>query len=206
MFVFIPPPGGVAGDYSKEGNLAGHVDRNVLPGIILEKYYGYGDNEGILSTIPAVTTAMLGVLAGTLLQSNLGPWKKVASLALAGVVSLGVGGFWGLSFPVIKNLWTSSFVLVAAGWSLLLLALFYAVIDVLKWRWLAFFWVVIGANAITIYICKEFVNFRDIAEFFFGGVARLTGDSGTLVLLVGTLAVEWLLLYFLYRHKIFLRV
>lgn len=206
IFAFIPVPGGSAGDYTLEGNLGGYIDRNVLPGKILEKYYGYGDNEGILSTIPAIATALLGVLTGKLLQSSLMPWRKVIAMAIAGVVCVGVGHSWGQSFPVIKNLWTSSFVLVAAGWSLILLALFYAVIDVLKWHKLAFFWVVIGTNAITIYIAQEFVNFREIAEFFFGGLAGLAGDSQTLVMLAGVLAVKWFLLYFLYRYRIFLRV
>ena len=206
IFAFIPVPGGVAGDYSMEGNLGGYVDRNALPGKILEKYYGYGDNEGILSTIPAIATALLGVLTGELLQSSLTQWRKVITMAVAGIACIGVGHVWGQSIPVIKNLWTSSFVLVAAGWSLVLLALFYAVIDVLQWQRLAFFWVVIGTNAITIYIAQEFINFREIAEFFFGGLARLSGDSQTLVMLVGAFAAKWLLLFFLYRHRIFLRV
>lgn len=206
IFAFIPVPGGLAGDYSMEGNLGGYVDRLVLPGKILEKYYGYGDNEGILSTIPAIATALLGVLTGELLQSGMTPWRKVIAMAVAGIACICVGHIWGQSFPVIKNLWTSSFVLVAAGWSLVLLAIFYAVFDVLQWQRLAFFWVVIGTNAITIYIAQEFINFREIAEFFFGGLARLSGDSQTLVILIGVLAIKWLLLYFLYRQRIFLRV
>ncbi|QDT04253.1 hypothetical protein K227x_26430 [Rubripirellula lacrimiformis] len=206
IFAFIPPPGGVAGDYSMEGNLAGYIDRSVLPGKILEKYYGYGDNEGILSTIPAIATALLGVLAGTLLRSTLTPYRKVLSLAAAGIGCLVIGYGWGASFPVIKNLWTSSFVLVAGGWSLLLLAIFYLVIDVWQWQRAALFWVVIGSNAITIYIAQEFVDFRQIAEFFFGGVARVSGDYQKLVLLVGVLIVKWCLLFFLYRRRIFLRV
>lgn len=206
IFYFIPVPGGSAGNYTMQGNLGGYVDRMVLPGKILEKYYGYGDNEGILSTIPAIATALLGVLTGTLLQSSLTPWRKVIALALGGITCVCVGHVWGLSFPVIKNLWTSSFVLVAGGWSLILLSLSYALFDVLRWHYLAFFWIVIGTNAITIYIAQEFVDFREIAEFFFGGTARLTGDSQALVMLCGVLATKWLLLLFLYRKRIFLRV
>ncbi|TWT54927.1 hypothetical protein Pla22_25810 [Rubripirellula amarantea] len=206
IFEFIPPPGGVAGDYSIEGNLAGYIDRNYLPGIILEKYYGYGDNEGYLSTIPAPATALLGLLAGTFLQSTAKPWRKVFWLASAGLVCLVVGNLWGLSFPIIKNLWTSSFVLVAGGWSLLLLSLFYAIVDVLGLHRLAFFWVVIGMNAITIYVGQRIVDFGEISNFFFGGIARLSGSSSTLVLLLGVIALKWGLLYFLYRHRIFLRV
>ena len=206
IFEFIPAPGGVAGDYSMEGNLAGYLDRTYMPGIILDKYYGYGDNEGFLSTIPAIATALLGVLAGTFLQSNARPWRKVCGLAAAGFACLIVGNLWGISFPIIKNLWTSSFVLVAGGWSLLLLSLFYAIVDVLEFRGLAFFWVVIGMNAITIYVGQRIVDFGDISHFFFGGVARMTGSSSALTLLVGIIVTKWLLLYFLFRHKIFLRV
>jgi len=206
VFEFIPAPGGVAGDYSMEGNLAGYLDRTFLPGIILDKYYGYGDNEGFLSTIPAIATALLGVLAGTFLQSPTGPWRKVLGLTAAGLACMIVGNFWGQSFPVIKNLWTSSFVLVAGGWSLLLLSLFYAVVDVLEFHRLAFFWVVIGMNAITIYVGQRIVDFGDISQFCFGGVAGMAGASSALVLLVGVIVVKWLLLYFLFRHKIFLRV
>ncbi|MFK8110775.1 MAG: acyltransferase family protein [Rubripirellula sp.] len=206
LLAWVPAPGGVAGDYSMEGNLAGYLDRTYMPGIILEKYYGFGDNEGFLSTIPAIATALLGLLAGTWLQSPSRPWVKVFWLAVAGLASLFAGHVWGLSFPVIKNLWTSSFVLVAGGWSLLLLSLFYTIVDILGFHRLAFFWVVIGMNAITIYVGQRIVNFHDVAEFFFGGFAGLAGESAGLVLLVGILVVKWLLLWFLYRHRIFLRV
>lgn len=206
LLAWVPAPGGVAGDYTMEGNLAGYLDRTYMPGMILEKYYGFGDNEGFLSTIPAIATALLGLLAGTWLKSTATPWRKVFGLAIAGLLSLGVGHVWGTSFPVIKNLWTSSFVLVAGGWSLLLLALFYAIIDVLGFHRLAFFWVVIGMNAITIYVGQRFVNFYEIAEFFFGGFANLAGESSGLVLLFGILAVKWVLLLFMYRNRIFLRV
>lgn len=206
IFAFIPAPGGVAGDYTMEGNIAGYLDRTYLPGIILEKYYGFGDNEGFLSTIPALATAVLGMLTGTMLQTSMGPWRKVLAMFVAGLASLAVGYTWGESFPIIKNLWSSSFVMVTTGWSLLLMALFYTVIDVLKFQKLAFFWVVIGMNAITIYVGQRFIDFYQMSEFFLGGVASLFDGYGTLTLLVGVLAVKWLFLYFLYRHRIFLRV
>lgn len=206
LLAWVPAPGGIAGDYSMEGNLAGYLDRTYMPGMILEKYYGFGDNEGFLSTIPSLATALLGVLAGTWLSSSAGPWHKVLGLAIAGLISLGAGTAWGLSFPVIKNLWTSSFVLVAGGWSLLLLAAFYALVDVLHFHRLAFFWIVIGMNAITIYVGQQIVDFYGIAQFFLGGLAGLAGESSGLVMLLGVLAVKWLLLLFMYRHRIFLRV
>jgi len=109
-------------------------------------------------------------------------------------------------FPVIKNLWTSSYVLVAAGWSLLLLAAFHGVIDVLGFRGWAFFFTVIGANAITIYVVPRFIDFQKISQFFLGGVARYSGSAAPVVIALGVIAAEWLLLLYLYRRGLFLRV
>ncbi|HJZ94553.1 MAG TPA: DUF5009 domain-containing protein [Gemmataceae bacterium] len=206
LLALVPAPGSAAGDYSIEGNLPGYVDRHYLPGKIMKEYYGFGDNEGLLSTIPAVATALLGALAGHWLRSGRPGGVRVLGLALAGAVCLLLGTAWGTVFPVIKNLWTSSFVLVAGGWSLLLLAFFHGVIDVLGYRRWAFFFTVIGANAITIYVVRRFIDFPKVADFFFGGVARHSASFGPVVLAVAVIAVEWLLLYYLYRRRLFLRV
>jgi predicted acyltransferase len=193
--------------YSKEHNFAGLIDRTYLPGKIMPEYYGHGDNEGQLSTLPAVATTLLGALAGHWLRSTNTAGRKVLGLAVAGLVCAALGELWGIWFPIIKNIWTSSFVLVAGGWSLLLLALFYGVIDGLKWRWWAFPLVVIGANAITIFVVPRFLDFRFAAKFFFGGLERLAGDAaGPLVLACGVLLLKWLFLYWLYRNRWFLRV
>jgi predicted acyltransferase len=206
ILVWVPVPGGVAGDLSPAGNFAGYLDRTLLPGKIYEEYYGHGDNEGLLSTLPAIATVLLGIFAGQWLKSERGPWTKVAGLAVSGAFLLGLGILWGNTFPIIKNLWTSSFVLVAGGWSLLLLSLFYCLIDVLgfqKWAWV---WIVIGANAITIYMLQEFVPFDSVSEFFFRGLASLNGSASAWILAGGALLLKWLLLVFLYRNRIFLRL
>jgi predicted acyltransferase len=207
LLAFVPAPESKkTGDYTKETNLSGYLDRQFLPGKINKGYYGYGDNEGILSTIPAVATALLGVLAGHWLLSDRGRWTKAFGLAVGGLVCLGSGTWWGQFLPIIKILWTSSYVLVAGGWSLLLLAFFYTVIDVIGFRAWAFFFVVIGVNAITIYIARSFIPFDVIAQRLFGGLARISGTYQPLVVPIGALAIEWLLLLHLYRSKIFLRV
>jgi predicted acyltransferase len=123
-----------------------------------------------------------------------------------GGVFLSIGYSWGAAFPIIKNLWTSSFVLVAAGWSLLLLSVFYLVIDVLRFRRWAFVWAVIGVNAITIYVVPRFVDFEKMADFFLAGVARLSGNWGMVVLAAGVLTAKWLFLFSLYRSRTFLRL
>jgi predicted acyltransferase len=154
----------------------------------------------------AATTALLGALAGQWLRSDRSGSRKAAGLALAGVVSLAVGYLWGFAFPIIKILWTSSYVLFAAGWSLLLLALFYWAIDVVGLKRWAFFFVVIGMNPITIYFLDGIIDFPGIAEGFLGGVAAHAGIYAALILPFGALMIRWLLLWFLYRHKIFFRV
>lgn len=206
LLAWVPVPGGQAGDFSIEGNLAGWVDRNFLPGKILEEYYGFGDNEGILSTIPAVATVLIGALAGHWLRGSRGEWSKALGLLLAGVACLGVGYAWGEWFPIIKNLWTSSYVLVAAGWSLMLLSLFYAVMDIGGWRGWAAVFTVIGVNAITIYIAQRFIDFSYTSEFFLAGTAELLGGWGPVLLIAGTLAAKILFVAFLYRQRIYLRV
>jgi predicted acyltransferase len=206
LLMYVPAPGSRAGDLAMETNLAGYLDRHYLPGKIYKAYYGYGDNEGLLSTIPAVATTLLGVLAGHWLLSSPGRPAKALGLAAMGLACLGVGSVWGRDFPVIKILWTSTYVLVAGGWSLLLLALFYAIIDVLALRAWAFFFVVIGVNAITIYVATRIIPFDEIAQFLLGGVARLSGSFRIVVVPLGAIVIEWLLLFHLYRRGIFLRV
>ncbi|MFL5245323.1 MAG: acyltransferase family protein [Gemmataceae bacterium] len=208
LLASVAAPGHSAGDYTIEGNLPGYVDRHYLPGKIYQEYYGYGDNEGLLSTIPAVATALLGALAGQWLLTRRAPVIKVLGLAAAGGVCLLLGNLWSHNFPVIKNLWTSSFVLVAGGWSLLLLALFYGVIDVMRLRFWAYFFIVIGANAITIYFLAhtKIVDFEAVGKFFFGGVINRSGSFQPVMTALSVIVVEWLFLLVLYKNKIFLRV
>lgn len=199
----IPVPGFGAGVMTMQGCLSSYIDQQLIPGKL---YYGYGDNEGLISTLPAVCTALLGALAGQWLRSNRPGNRKAAGLALAGLVCVAIGFLWGLVFPIIKIIWTSSYTLFSGGWCLLLLALFYWLIDVKGYRKWTLFFVVIGVNPITIYFLQRFVNFGDIAEFFLAGAANNAGQIAPLVLPFGVLAVKWLFLWFLYRHKIFFKV
>jgi len=201
--MLVPVPGFGAGDLSAEGCLSSYIDQQLISGKL---YYGYGDNEGVISTLPAICTALLGALAGQWLRSNRSGSRKAVGLALAGVACVATGYIWGLLFPIIKILWTSSFVLFAGGWSLLLLALFYWVIDVLGFKRWAFFFIVIGMNPITVYFLQRFVDFGDIAAFFVDGLSAHAGLCAPLVLPFGAVMVRWLLLWFLYRHKIFFKV
>src|SRR5690606_38769491 len=119
-------------------NPASYWDRILMPGHL---YTGIHDPEGFVSTIPAISTALRGIFAGNILRDKTsGKSRKTGYLVAGGIASLLIAVLWGTVFPVNKNLWSSSFVLMAGGWSLLLLAFFYFVIDVMEWRkWTFFF-------------------------------------------------------------------
>jgi len=196
---------------SAKGCFAGWVDRLLLPGKLTQP--GVISNQGVLSTFPAVVTAMSGVFAGELLhRTDLSGDRKALCLALGALVSAGLGcliafGFGRYSMPFNKILWSSSFTLAVGGYSAGMLALFYWLIDVRKWWRHTLFFRVIGMNSITIYFMNRIVAFGAIAAFFFSGLSgMLPADWGSVVLSGATLGVEWLFLYFLYRHDVFLRV
>jgi predicted acyltransferase len=201
----VPVPGIGAGVLTPENNLAGYLDRLIIP--LRFCCYTFGDNEGLLSTLPAISTCLLGVLAGHWLRSSkYTPHRKVLGLLAAGVASLFVGWVWSFNFPIIKNIWSSSFVLWAGGWSLLLLALFYWIIDVRGYQRWSFFFKVIGMNAITIYLVDRFFDFGIITRVFLHGLLPHFGVVEPLVWSCSVVFTAWLFLYFLYRQKIFLRV
>jgi predicted acyltransferase len=209
MMKLIPVPGFGPGILTPEGNLGAYIDQQLLPGSFC--CYTYGDNEGILSTIPAICTALLGALTGHLLISEnrrLTGLKKGLVMLGAGLLLLATGKLWSLVFPIIKNLWTSSFVLYAGGWSLLLLAAFYLIIDVWKIRRWSFPFVVIGLNSITIYMLSAgIINFQTMNEFFFPGIINLFSERiQPVISATGFIICEWIVLYILYKKKIFLRV
>jgi len=205
LLKFLSAPGFPAGDLTMPGNFASYVDRCLLPGRL---YLGIHDPEGIFSTIPAISTGLLGILTGTMLKkTGLSQMKKVARMALVGVIFLVLAWIWNLDFPVNKNLWTSSFVLNVGGISLLLMALFYYIIDVkghVKW---AFFFKVIGMNSILIYMSTHFIDWEHTNTAFFNWLFQLIGNPWNAVAAAVTyLGIKWLFLYVMYKHKIFLRV
>ena len=198
-----------AGVYRPEANLAHWVDRNYLPG---RRWYGTWDPEGLLSTLPAIATCLLGVLAGVLLKrDDLSTLEKVSLLTAAGVAAIAIGYIWSASFPVIKNLWTSSFVLVAGGFSLLLLGLAHQITAVCGARGALKVTVWMGANAITLYVLNNVVNFIDLAKRVVGGDvaaaldSRVEGAAGLCCCVLGLGIAAWLARY-LYTRQIFLRL
>jgi predicted acyltransferase len=198
------------GVYDKGVNLANYLDQKYLPG---RKWDGTWDPEGLLSTLPAVATCLLGVLVGLFLRKpGLSDQERVFWLTGAGVTCLVAGWLWGCQFPVIKKIWTSSYVLVAGGWSALLFAGFYQVIEIWQLRrWTTpFVW--IGANAITLYMVNNLVNPTHLAERLAGGdvkhaiAAHLGQGAGDILLALVALGLLLALGRFLYQRRIFLRV
>lgn len=191
--------------FSMEGCIVGYVDRLMLPGRL---HLGVHDPEGLLSTLPAVVTAMLGIFTGEYVRTgSMSGYRKALYMAVAAVALLAVGYLWDNLFPINKNLWTSSFMCCAAGWSLLLFALFYLMVDVLGWRRWTLFFRVIGMNSITIYLAQQFLDFYKPVETLFGGVLSMLPESlYSSAYWLSYVLVCWIFLYILYRNKIFLKV
>jgi predicted acyltransferase len=208
IMITIPVPGFGAGVLTPEGNLEGYIDRILLPGKLHRAVY---DPEGILSTIPAIATALLGVFTGQFLRLKSERWtmlRKGLAIGGTGLVLLALGLLWNPLFPINKNMWTSSFVLYAGGWSMLLLSVFYLVIDVVglkKWCY-PFVW--IGMNSILIYMAAHgIINFESTSTFLFGGLVKsLSADWQAVWIGTGILLIQLGLLYFLYKKKWFLKV
>ncbi len=205
LLKFTSAPGFPAGDLTMQGNFASYMDRTILPGKL---YLGIHDPEGLFSTIPAISTGLLGIMTGiTLKKTSLSQMAKVTRMAVVGVIFLILAQIWNLDFPINKNLWTSSFVLNVGGLSLLLMALFYYIIDVKGYKKWAFFFKVIGMNSILIYISGRFIDWEYTTKGFFNWLIQLVGDPYNLV--VGAICyvmIKWLFLYIMYQKKIFLRV
>ena len=165
------------------------------------------DPEGLLSTIPAICTALLGMLTGVFVQRSKPTTKVALVLFAAGVVCALLGAGWNIFYPINKALWSSSFVLAVAGYSLIMFALFYYIIDVRGWRKWDFYFKVIGMNSILIYMAPRFIDFSKLNHRLFDGVFSLLPEQyNTVADTIGYMLVLWLFMYFMYRQKIFLKV
>ena len=200
LLTVVPVPGIGPASYEQGRNLAYYVDQRWLPG---RKFEGT-----ILSTMPAVANCILGVFAGLLLKDGRRTdGRRVTLLIAGGAVALGVGCLWAVQFPVIKLLWTSSYVLVACGIGAILLGVFHLLTEVVGWQTWARPFVWIGMNAITIYIVTGVVDFRRLADRFVGGdVAVWLGRYAELMRSAAALGLALWLVWFLYRRRIFLRL
>jgi heparan-alpha-glucosaminide N-acetyltransferase len=228
----LPPPDfnyaqvGVTPDWLEQHGLSGfaaHWQKNSNPGWAFDVWFlnlfprakpflfnvgGYAT----LNFIPTLATMILGLVAGNILRSEREPRAKIRWFVVAGVIGLATGaalGWLGL-VPVVKRLWTPSWVLFSGGWCFLLLAAFYAIIDVLhKKRW-AFPLVVIGANSIAAYVIahlfKEFIQKSLTTHFGPAPFLAFGAAYQPFVLGAATLGLMWLVLFWMYRRKLFLKI
>ena len=198
--------------FTAENSLNAYVDSILLPGAAYQNRAL--DPEGVLSTLPAVVNGLIGVFVGHYIVKPQQPkfglsgeWLKVSTMLVIGLLLLGLGWLLDVIIPVNKDLWTSSFVLVTSAWSMILLALFYAIVDVFKWQKWSFIFVVIGTNAIIIYIASSLMNWQYLANSLFGGlISAAPSDWQQLLLILSLLAVQWFILLWLYQRKIFIRI
>ncbi|MFQ5537107.1 MAG: acyltransferase family protein [Gemmatimonadota bacterium] len=214
----IPVPGYGAGDLTPEGNLAAWVDRLLMSGHL---YQGTWDPEGLLSTLPAVATALLGVLTGEWIRSERGGERKVRGMLAAGATLVAVGWAWGLIFPINKNLWTSSYVVFTAGTALLLFGAMYWALDVKGWKGRGSLpLVVYGMNAIAVFVLSGLVTKMLIRVHTGGGdgpsayawiyrnlFASWAGDlNGSLAFALAYVTFWWGAMALLYRRGIFIKI
>lgn len=222
ILMLIPAPGFVAGDLTKEGSIASHIDRVVLGKHMWSGGRGVYDPEGILSTLGALATTFAGMLTGHLLRSRRTDTEKVAAMFVAGAACIVAGWAWNYWLPVNKPLWTSSYVLLTAGMGLQLLALCYWLIDIKGYKRWSVPFAVYGTNALAVFfltgICAKLL-----------GIIKFTGADGKPVALHSVIfnnlflswaapinaslafavcfVLVWLgLMWLLYRRNIFIKV
>ena len=205
-------------------NLVSWMDRQLFPGHLYRDRpdHNLRDPEGLLSDLPAIGTALIGLLTGVWLRSRRSISVQAIGLAVAAVVSLALGYWWAPWFPLNKNLWTSSYVLVAGGYSLALMTLVFCAVELKGWRtgW-TWVWLVFGSNAIAAYMFSELLpgvllnlhftadGTRTNAIAFLGEhvFARIP-DPGwaAFAYSVSFTAVCFVPVWLLYRSRIFLKV
>src|SRR5207302_8139210 len=214
----VPVPGYGAGDLSPAGNLAASLDRAILGPHIWQGAKVY-DPEGILSTVPAVATALLGVLTGTWLRSGRTSDVIAARLAVAGIVGVAIGELWGWWFPINKSLWTSSYVLLTAGLAMLTLAVCYWLVEIRGRRHWAVPLAVLGVNALVLFFLSTLVarlmsiipvgaEGQSLQAVIFDRVfaPMVSPVNASLAFAVAYLAAWWAILWVLYRWNVRLRV
>jgi predicted acyltransferase len=219
VMTFVPVPGGFAGDLSPEGNLGAWLDRALMDGHLWRPRW---DPEGLLSTIPAISTTLLGILAGLVLTSERSSDRKAALLAVGGATGIVIGYAWHPVFPINKNLWTSSYAIFTAGAASMLLAACYWVIDVRGWKRWTTPLVILGVNAITLFVASGLLvetlgvirvagpDGRDIAlsrwMYLHWFVPLADPKNASLLYALANLAVLFALLAWMYRRRIILKV
>jgi predicted acyltransferase len=211
-----PHLSGLAAHWDKNTNIAADFDRWFMNKFPREApFVASPGGYQTLNFIPSLATMIFGLLAGELLQSGQSAWRKFGWLVLAGAAAVGAGwalDHWGLC-PIVKRIWTPSWTLFSVGWVLLTLASFYAVVDILGFRRWTFPFIVVGMNSILIYVMAELLD-----NWFLGRVRTHFGTEvftlwglvpaiyTPLVQGISLLVIMWLVCFWCYRQKIFIRI
>ncbi len=208
--MYIPVPGFGPGDLEPGKNLANWLDSAVFPSYLINKK-GY-DSEGILSTFPAIVTGISGLLAGKLLQQKKDKGLIFKSLLVTGILLAVAGYGFGIFFPIIKKIWTSSFMLVTSGWAYLVFALIYWLVEIKGIKTGTKPWIIFGSNAIAIYILADVFEtlFLKTGVHDFAMTTMQNMDiyikSASIIWAVFSLMVCYTAGYFLYRKQIFIKL
>jgi predicted acyltransferase len=206
ILAFVGAPGVPAGSYQYNHNLVHSVDIALLGQTHWDHWPFAPEGWGtVLSTIPTISTTLLGLLIGELLLSKRSKQSKAKWIGAIGIGCIAAGFLLSPVIPVVMKMWTTSYGLMSAGWACLMLMFFYWVIDIRGYRKWAFPLAVIGMNAIFIYIFSSLIHLDPIVDVFTRGIVRVWPSSELLFQQIAVLAIEWLILYWMYKRKIFLR-
>lgn len=200
LLMTIPVPHIGRGALTPDGNAAAYVDR-----LMMGRFY-YGENTWFLSYLGFASSILLGVLAGDLLLSDRSPKLKALLLFAYGATLLGLGLLWSIWLPIIKLLWTSSFVLVAGGLSCLALSTFYLIVDVLGHKRWVFPFAVIGGNSLAVYMATILFDFRSVGNIFVGHLLPRVGLWSGVLEASAAFGVIWSILYWMYRCRSFVKL
>ena len=201
ILTLVPFPGGAAGMLEPESNVALYFDRWVLGRFEDQTQYTW-----LLSGLGFVATTLSGVFAGQWIKEGEDQRRTLRRLLIAGVVCLILGAVLGIWHPVIKKIWTSTFVLASSGVCYLILAFFYWLIDIKGMKKWAFPLKVIGMNAITAYVLSHVIRFPEVSAFFTFGLEKYLGNYYDLLNVVGGFLILYLILWYMYRNKTFVKV
>ena len=215
---WIPVPGSGAGVLTPEGNLAAFIDSTLLPG---RMYRGTWDPEGLFSTLPAIATTLLGVFTGNWIRCGRDRSEIAAGMFAAGWALILAGLAWSVVLPLNKNLWTSSYVLYTAGAALEGLAFCYWLIDVRGYRKWAQPAIVYGRNSIAVFVASGLLTKLLYRTGFADGGGHISYWSwiyqsfylplgsplnASLAMALSYVVFWWLMMWWLYRRGIFIKV
>ena len=207
----LAAPGYAPGDLSKEGSIASFIDRVILGQHIWRQGRVY-DPEGLLSTIPAISTTLFGILTGHWLRTERTRMEKVVGMFVAGAVCVVLGWAWNSFFPINKSLWTSSYVFFTAGLGLQLLALCYWLIDIKGYRRWAWPFEVFGVNALALFVgtglMVKLMALGRVQGWIFRNLflSWATPINASLFYAIAFILLWLLFMWLLYRKRIFIKV